>query len=68
MKVAIIPIVIGAFSTVTEGLVQGLEDWEIRGLEETMETKIETKIGQNTEKSPGNLRTLIITLTSMRNH
>ncbi len=31
MKVAIIPIVIGALGTVTKGLVQGLEDLEIRG-------------------------------------
>ena len=31
MKVTIIPIVIGALGTVTEGLVKGLEDLEIRG-------------------------------------
>ncbi len=31
MKVAIIPIVISAFGTVTEGLLKGLEDLEIRG-------------------------------------
>ena len=30
-KVTIIPIVIGALETVTEGNVQGLEDLEIRG-------------------------------------
>ena len=29
MKVTIIPIVIGAFGTVTEGLLMGLEDLEV---------------------------------------
>ena len=37
MKVTIIPIVIGAFSTVTEGLIMGLEDLEIRGRVETIQ-------------------------------
>ena len=36
MKVMIIPIVIGALGTVTEGLVKGLEDWEIIGRVETI--------------------------------
>ena len=31
MKVTIIPIVIGAYSTVTKGMVEGLEDLEITG-------------------------------------
>ena len=31
MKVTFIPIVIGALGTVTKGLIQGLEDWEITG-------------------------------------
>ena len=35
MKVMVIPIVIGALGTVTEGLVPGVEDLEIR---ERMET------------------------------
>ena len=30
MKVTVIPIVIGALGTVTKGLIQGLEDLEIR--------------------------------------
>ncbi len=38
MKVTIIPVVIGALGTVTEGLVQGLEDLEIRGRVETIHT------------------------------
>ena len=38
MKVTIIPIVIRALGTVTKGLVQGLEDLEIRGREENVQT------------------------------
>ena len=37
MKVTIIPIVIGAFGTVTKGLIKGLEDLEIKGREETIQ-------------------------------
>ena len=38
MKVTIIPIAIGTLGTVTKGLVQGLEDLEIRGQVETIQT------------------------------
>ena len=34
----IIPIVIGAFSTVTKGLLKGLDDLEVGGREETIQT------------------------------
>ena len=36
--VAIIPIVIGAFGTVTKGLLKGLEDLKIGGQVETFQT------------------------------
>ena len=36
MKVIIIPIVIGAFGTVTKGLLKGLEDLEVGGRVETI--------------------------------
>ena len=39
MKVMVIPIVIGALVTVTKGLVKGLEDLEIRGQVETIQTR-----------------------------
>ena len=39
MKVTIIPIVIGAFGTVTKGLLKGLEDLEVGGRVETIQTK-----------------------------
>ena len=38
MKVMVIPIVIGAFGTVTEGLLKGLGNLEIRGRVETNKT------------------------------
>ena len=38
MKVTIILIVIGAFGKVTKGLLKGLEDLEVRGRVETIQT------------------------------
>ena len=38
MKVTIIPIVIGAFRTVAKGLLKGLEDLEVGGREEAIQT------------------------------
>ena len=38
MKVTIVPIVVGAFSTVTKGLLKGLEDLEVGGRVETIQT------------------------------
>ena len=39
MKVAIVVIVIGAFGTVTKGLLKGLEDLEVGGRVETIQMK-----------------------------
>ena len=38
MKVMIVPIVIGAFGTITKGLLKGLEDLEVGGRVETIQT------------------------------
>ena len=38
MPVTIIPIVIGEFGTVTKGLLKGLEDSEVSGRVETIQT------------------------------
>ena len=51
----LISIVIGALATVNEGLIKGLKNLEIIGIIE---------IGQNTEKSQGDLRRLVVTQTS----
>ena len=37
MKVTIVPIVIGAFGTITKGLLKGLEDLEVGGWVETIQ-------------------------------
>ena len=39
MKITIIPIVIGAFGTVTKGLLKGLEDLDVGGRMETIQRK-----------------------------
>ena len=39
MQVTIIPIIIGAFGTVTKGLLKGLEDLEVGGRVETIQTR-----------------------------
>ena len=66
MKVTIVPIVIGALGTVTKGLLKGLEDLEVSGRVETIQTTAED--GQNTEMSPGDLRRLAVTQTPVKNH
>ena len=68
MKVTIIPIVIGAFGTVTKGLLKGLEDFEVDGRVETIQTTTLLRNGQNTEKSPRDLRRLAVTQTPVKNH
>ena len=39
MKGMVIPFLIGALDIVTKGLIQGLDDLEIRGQVETIQTK-----------------------------
>ena len=60
LKVTVIPIIIGALGTVTKGLIKGLEDLGIKGQVEIIQTT-HCLIGQNTEKSPGDLRGFAIT-------
>ena len=40
MHVTIIPIVIGAFGTVTKGILKGMEDLEVGGRKEIIQTTI----------------------------
>ena len=65
MQVTIIPILIGVFRTVTKGLIKGLEDlnWRTSG-DHSNYNIIEN--GQNTEKSPGDLRRLAGTQTPVK--
>ena len=55
MKVTIIPIVIGVLGTIPKELIKGLEDLEIKGRRDHPDYSI-SRISQNTEKSPGDLR------------
>ena len=68
MKVTIVPIVIDALGTVTKGLLKGLEDLEVdeRVGDYPNDSIIEN--GQNTKKSPGDLRRLVVSQTPVKNH
>ena len=61
MKVTIVPIVIGALGTITEGLLKGPEGLEVGGRVETIQNDSIVENGQNTETSPGDLRRLVVT-------
>ena len=66
VKVTIIPIGIGVFGTITiiKG-IGGLGSWRTSG-DHRDNSIIEN--GQNTEKSPGNLRRLAVTQTTVKDH
>ena len=64
MKEAVISIVIGVLETVPKGLERELEELEIGRCAET----IQTKISQNTKKSPGYLRRLDITFPHLNDN
>ena len=51
VKVTIIPIVIGAFGTVTKGLLKGLKDLEVGGRVETIQTTALLKRSEYREES-----------------
>ena len=64
----IIPIVIAAFGTLTKELLKetgGLGSWCTSG-DHPNDSIIEN--GQNTEKSPGDLKRLAVTQTRVKNH
>ena len=55
-----IPIIIGALGIVTKGMEQELEDLEISGRVETIQTTI--------QKSPEDLKRLAVIQTQVENH
>ena len=65
MKVTIVPIVIGAFGTITKGLLKGLGSWRT-GRDYSNDSVTEND--QNLETSPGDLRRLAVNQTPMKNH
>ena len=54
-----VTVVISALDTVIKGLVKGLEDLEIRGWMERIQTIHIVEIGQNAEQCSGELRRLV---------
>ena len=56
MKETIVPIVIGAFDTVTKGLLKGPGDLKVGGPVGDHPNYSIVKNSQNTEKTPGELR------------
>ena len=65
MRMTLIPIVVGAFETVFKDLEKGLEELEIGGRIQTINT---TVFVENTEKSPGDLRRLAVTQIPVKVH
>ena len=68
MKVTIIPLVIGAFGTVTKGLLKRLQDLEVATTSGDHPNDIIVENGQNAEKSPGDLRRLFVPKTLVKIH
>ena len=67
MKVTVIPIVVGAVEMIPKWLVKGTGRHRNQISRHHQDYSI-TKIGQNTGKSPGDLRRLAVTQTLLRNH
>ena len=71
IQVTIIPIVIGAFGTVTKWLLKGLEDLEFGGLVETIQTTAllrTPRIVWRVLETWWDLRRLDVTQTLVKNH
>ena len=65
MKVTIIPIVIGVLGTVTKGLLKGVGNKRTNG---DHPNYCIIEIGQNTEKSPRDLKRLAVTQSLVKDH
>ena len=62
VKVTIIPIAIGAFGTVTKGLLKGMEALEVGGCVETIQIAALLRTArERPEMCPGDLRKLTVT-------
>ena len=68
MKVTIIPIVIGAFGSVTKGLLKGLEALEVGGGVETIQTTALLRMARILKRmlSPGVLNRLAVAQTPVK--
>ena len=68
MKVTIIPIVIGALGTVTEGLIKGTRGFGKNWTSGDHPNYCIAEIGQHTEKSPGDTRKVAVTEIPVKDH
>ena len=66
MKVTFIPIVIGALSTFTEGLIKGFGRLGNKRTSGDHPNYCIIEIRQNTKRSPGDLRGLVVTQTPVK--
>ena len=68
MKVTVMPIVVGALGTIPIGFAKGTRRLGNLWTSRDHSSYSIIKIGQNTKKSPGDLRRLDVTQTPVRNH
>ena len=68
MKVTFIPIVHGAHSTVTERIIKGTGGFRSKRMGGDPPNYCIIEMGQNTEKSPGDLRRLVVSQTLVKDH
>ena len=68
MKVTIIPIVISTFGIVTKRIIKGTGRLGNKRTSRDHPNYSIIENGQNTEKSPGNLRRLVVTQTPVKDH
>ena len=68
MKVMVIPIVISALRTIPKGLVKRTERLGNKRTSGDHPDYSIIKISQNTEKSPGDLRRLVVSQTPVKEH
>ena len=68
MKVTIVPIVIGALGTESKVLLKGLEDLEVGGRVETIQTTALLRTARILTRVLENLRRLAVTQTPVKNH
>ena len=66
MRLMVISIIIRVLGTISKSSEKIMEESEIRGRIETIETTGIVEIGQNTEKSPGDLKGLTVTQTPVK--
>ena len=68
MKFTVIPIVIRRSGAITKRLVERVEDLEIRGWVETIQTSVSLRSARILRSVPEDLRTLAVTQTPVENH